>query len=121
VLVPQLTGDAGLMRRFSLTGWGSGGAALPSISSEPGRASGEFTSNAKGEVERTQVENAVRRKSHNQSSLRLLGVFGAVGGLHLGVKELYLARELGRRKHPNQPSGMQMPSRARNSVQIPNS
>jgi len=42
-LVPQLTGDAGLARRFSLAGWGAGGTA-PLISSEPDRSSGEFSS-----------------------------------------------------------------------------
>ncbi|KAJ3556352.1 hypothetical protein NP233_g11996 [Leucocoprinus birnbaumii] len=43
-LVPQLTGDAGIMRRFSLTSWGSpSGAAQPVVSSESNRTSGEFS------------------------------------------------------------------------------
>ena len=54
-LVPQLTGDSGLMRRFSLAGWGTGGTAPPTISSEPDRSSGEFVSNATGKG-RAQVE-----------------------------------------------------------------
>jgi hypothetical protein len=40
-LVPQLTGDAGIMRRFSLTSWGS--AAQPVVTSESNRTSGEFS------------------------------------------------------------------------------
>lgn len=47
-LVPQLTGDAGLMRRFSMAGWGAGSTAPPVISSEPNRSSGEFDSSAQG-------------------------------------------------------------------------
>lgn len=55
-LVPQLTGDSGLMRRFSLTGWGAGGTAPPLVTSEPDRSSGEFasspTSKGKARVEK---------------------------------------------------------------------
>lgn len=41
-LVPQLTGDAGLMRRFSIANWGVASAAPPVVSEESGRSSGEF-------------------------------------------------------------------------------
>jgi diaphanous 1 len=54
-LVPQLTGDAGLMRRFSMAGWGAGSTAPPVISSEPDRSSGEFDSSAYGKG-KAQVE-----------------------------------------------------------------
>jgi diaphanous 1 len=57
-LVPQLTGDAGLMRRFSLAGWGAGGTAPPLVSSESDRSSGEFASSAIGKG-RAQVEKVV--------------------------------------------------------------
>jgi diaphanous 1 len=57
-LVPQLTGDAGLMRRFSLSGWGAGGTAPPLVSSEPDRSSGEFASSAIGRG-KAQVEKVV--------------------------------------------------------------
>jgi hypothetical protein len=40
-LVPQLTGDA-IMRRFSLTSWGSPTTAQPVMTSENNRTSGEF-------------------------------------------------------------------------------
>jgi hypothetical protein len=56
-LVPQLTGDAGLMRRFSLAGW-AGGTAPPIVSSEHARSSGEFFSSATGKG-RAQVETFV--------------------------------------------------------------
>ncbi|KAJ6572601.1 hypothetical protein B0H10DRAFT_2106751 [Mycena sp. CBHHK59/15] len=47
-LVPQLTGDAGLMRRFSITGWGASAPAPPIVASESGRSSGEFDFGAGG-------------------------------------------------------------------------
>lgn len=36
-LVPQLTGDSGLMRRLSITGWGAASAAPPASASNSGR------------------------------------------------------------------------------------
>ncbi|KAJ6583786.1 hypothetical protein B0H10DRAFT_2168123 [Mycena sp. CBHHK59/15] len=47
-LVPQLTGDAGLMRRFSITGWGASAPAPSIVASESGRSSGEFDFGAGG-------------------------------------------------------------------------
>jgi diaphanous 1 len=41
-LVPQLTGDA-IMRRFSLTSWGSPTTAQPVVTSEGNKTSGEFS------------------------------------------------------------------------------
>ncbi|TFY78768.1 hypothetical protein EWM64_g5245 [Hericium alpestre] len=61
-LTPQLTGDAGFMRRISISGWGaSNTAAPPIVSSEPTRTSGEFrtgTGNRKGTL-KAQVEKAI--------------------------------------------------------------
>lgn len=48
-LIPQLTGDAGLIRRFSVIGWGSGATSTtvpPLISSGSNGSSGEFNSNS---------------------------------------------------------------------------
>lgn len=42
-LVPQLTGDSGIMRRFSIANWGSGTTAQPVVTSETNRTSGEFS------------------------------------------------------------------------------
>lgn len=42
-LVPQLTGDAGLIRRFSIVGWGSGTTPAPAVVSSDSRNSGEFS------------------------------------------------------------------------------
>lgn len=42
-LVPQLTGDVSLMRRFSLASWGSPITAQPVVTSESNRTSGEFS------------------------------------------------------------------------------
>jgi hypothetical protein len=42
-LVPQLTGDAGIMRRLSFSSWGSSTTASPVMSSENNRTSGEFS------------------------------------------------------------------------------
>jgi diaphanous 1 len=64
-LVPQLTGDAGLMRRFSITGWGTGGPAPPVVSADSNRSSGEFDaggSDAKGKV-KAQVEKVAEEMS----------------------------------------------------------
>ncbi|GLB34079.1 putative diaphanous FH3 domain contatinign protein [Lyophyllum shimeji] len=48
-LVPQLTGDSGLMRRFSIVGgWGGATSAPPVVSPDTGRLSGEFDSSASG-------------------------------------------------------------------------
>lgn len=47
-LVPQLTGDAGLMRRFSIVGWGGASTAPPVVSPNSSRLSGEFDSSASG-------------------------------------------------------------------------
>lgn len=43
-LVPQLTGDSGLMKRFSITGWGTGSSTPVNGFPESSRSSGEFDS-----------------------------------------------------------------------------
>lgn len=46
-LVPQLTGDAGLMRRFSITSWGSGASATTESSTDSVELTTKATSEAK--------------------------------------------------------------------------
>ncbi|KAJ7167544.1 armadillo-type protein [Mycena filopes] len=51
-LVPQLTGDAGLMRRFSITaGWGAAAPSPPVVAEESRRSSGEFDFGAGGSAQ----------------------------------------------------------------------
>lgn len=60
-LVPQLTGDAGILRRFSVAGWGAGSTAPPIVSVGSDRSSGEFNtsgSSAQGK-DKGQVEKIV--------------------------------------------------------------
>lgn len=79
-LVPQLTGDAGLLRRFSLSGWGAGGTAPPLMSSVD-RSSGEFASSANGRG-KSQVEKVVEELQpiQPQSTGGLWGSWGASSG-----------------------------------------
>lgn len=55
-LVPQLTGDSGLMRRFSIAGWGAGSTAPPVVSTESNRSSGEFDNGGAKGKGKAQVE-----------------------------------------------------------------
>ncbi|KAG6910997.1 hypothetical protein DXG01_006051 [Tephrocybe rancida] len=58
-LVPQLTGDEGLMRRFSIVGgWGGPTTAPPVVSPNTSRLSGEFDSSPMGKG-KAQVEKVV--------------------------------------------------------------
>ncbi|KAG6854352.1 hypothetical protein C0991_007857 [Blastosporella zonata] len=57
-LVPQLTGDDGLMRRFSIVGGWGGPTAPPVVSPNTSRLSGEFDSNPTGKG-KAQVEKVV--------------------------------------------------------------
>jgi diaphanous 1 len=41
-LVPQLTGDSGILKRFSMATWGASAAAPPVVSPSVNRSSGEF-------------------------------------------------------------------------------
>lgn len=41
-LVPQLTGDSGILKRFSMVTWGASSTAPPAVSPDLGRPSGEF-------------------------------------------------------------------------------
>lgn len=47
-LVPQLTGDAGLMRRFSITGWGSGSVTPPVVPIQSNQSDAEFDTGSAG-------------------------------------------------------------------------
>lgn len=57
-LVPQLTGDASLLRRFSIVGWGGATTAPPIVSSNSSRLSGEFDSSSSGRG-KAQIEKMV--------------------------------------------------------------
>lgn len=55
-LIPQLTGDAGLIRRFSIVGWGSGSStASPVVSNESNSLNGEFNTPASSHEQVTKV------------------------------------------------------------------
>lgn len=55
-LIPQLTGDAGLIRRFSIMGWGSGSsAASPVVFNESNSTNGEFNSSANSQDQVSKV------------------------------------------------------------------
>jgi diaphanous 1 len=52
-LVPQLTGDAGLIRRFSMAGWGN--TAAPALSPSARRSKGEIDSGGNSKVQMEKV------------------------------------------------------------------
>ena len=68
-LVPQLTGDSGLMKRFSITNWGSSTPELTSTSPKTNTPSTLETSTDKPDEIRP-------------LNLKVLEAFGVAGGLH---------------------------------------
>lgn len=59
-LVPQLTGDSGLMRRFSIVSWGSTATAAPTVVSSESRNSGEFSRTAGSQDQITKVSEEMQ-------------------------------------------------------------
>ena len=85
-LVPQLTGDAGIMRRFSISGWGGATTAPPVVSSESSGSSSHFDSNSPGRGTQKMVDEVQAIQPQTTSGL-WSNWWTSSGGEKSGVKE----------------------------------
>lgn len=78
-LVPQLTGDSGIMKRLSIANWGSGGSPTPSTSEH---GSGDFSHRRRDSVGSTKspVDGAATWTLHPQSTGGLWSSWWASSG-----------------------------------------